>query len=189
MDKKKSYRSVLSDIEVRNDNNEEKYTIGGYFILFDDETELFDKYYEKIDRNAIKNIDDKDIRALFNHDNSKVLGRTKNKTLDIKIDDKGLYGEISINKDDFEALSIYQKVKRGDIDQCSFGFMINDEKIEQREDGTYHSTILDIDLFEISIVTFPAYANTSVSARHKSFEDSKKRQHDLWKKKMLERIK
>lgn len=98
MDKKKSYRSVLSDIEVRNENNEEKYTIGGYFILFDDETELFDKYYEKIDRNAIKNIDDKDIRALFNHDNSKVLGRTKTKHLILKLMIKGYMEKLVLIK-------------------------------------------------------------------------------------------
>lgn len=158
------YRATGDNLSV---NDGDSLVLEGYFILFDNTTELYPKVYEKISRDALGDIKQKDIKALFNHDTSVVLGRTKNKTLDISVDDVGLYATIKINKEDSEALNVYQKVKRGDIDQCSFGFVI-EKQHHERVDGKDVFVVDKLDLKEISVVTFPAYEDTSVKARAKS---------------------
>lgn len=174
----------MSDIRAEEDN----LKIGGYFILFNDETELYDGIFEKVDSRALDKTLNNDIRCLFNHDTAKVLGRTKSNTLTLSKDDKGLYGEVIINPNDSEAVSVYEKVKRGDIDQCSFGFNILDENQELDDRDQLHITLNEIDLHEVSIVTFPAYPNTSVSARAKQLEGLKEQRLNARKKAMLERL-
>lgn len=174
----------MSDIRAEEDN----LKIGGYFVLFNDETELYDGIFEKVDSRALDKTLTNDIRCLFNHDTSKVLGRTKSNTLTLAKDEKGLYGEVIINPNDKEAVSVYERVKRGDIDQCSFGFNILDEDQKLDERDNLHITLKEIDLHEVSIVTFPAYPNTTVSARSKQLEDLKGQRLEARKKAMLERI-
>lgn len=187
MRKEKHLRTTNTSMEIRESSSDEM-VIEGYFALFNDETNLFGNVYEEIDRDAFNNTLDKDIRALINHDTSKVLGRTKAKTLELRADEKGLYGKIKINPNDTEAVNLYERVKRGDVDQCSFGFFIKDEDVENRSDGTTKFVIKDIDLFEVSAVTFPAYENTGISAREKQVENLNKRKIELWKKEMREKI-
>lgn len=188
----KEYRSINANLEVREEkDNKQDFFIEGYFALFNDETELWTNFFETIDKGAFDNTlkNNLDIRALFDHDSSKVLGRTKSKTLELRVDDKGLYGKIAINKNDSEAVNLYHRVQRGDVDQCSFGFQIVDS-VEEYRSGTnsYHTTIKDLNLYEVSIVTFPAYSNTSVTAREKQFRNRKSEKLKRWKKEMLERI-
>lgn len=181
-EKRIEYRS--NNIELMSNKDSDDLRIEGYFAVYDDETELWDGVYEKIDRHAFDGELNKDIRALMGHNTEKVLGRTKNKTLTLKSDDKGLWGSILINKDDPEALSLYQKVKRGDIDQCSIGFIPTDEDHETRSYGDLF-TVKSCELIEVSVVAFPAYENTSVSARKKEFEKESKKRDKLKKKEEL----
>lgn len=174
------------DVEMRADEQDKR--IEGYFIVFDEPTMLWEGFYEQVDRTAIPTLDNKDIKALFDHDSSRVLGRTTNNTLTLKVDDKGLFGSIKINELDTEAVNLYERVKRGDIDQCSFGFYIKDEELRTRDDGSTLSILKDIELLEVSVVTFPAYPTTSVSARKKDFENYKREQFEQWKKSMRERL-
>lgn len=167
---KPQYRTTTRNMQVREKPNEEAFEIEGYFIVYDDETELWDGVYEKIDRNALDGQLDKDIRALYDHDTSKVLGRVKNNTLRLESDDKGLKGIVTINRDDPEALSIYQKIKRGDVDQCSFGFIPTKQDRSTRPGGGELFTVRELDLIEVSVVAFPAYENTSIAARKKDYE-------------------
>lgn len=188
----RQYREIKLPLEVRDISSEEDdFIIEGYFALFNQETELWPGYFESIDPNAFTRTlkEQKDIKALFDHNQAIVIGRTTSTTLELRVDEKGLFGKIKINKNDTEALNIYYRVKRKDIDQCSFGFVIIKEVSEQRNDNTVHTVIKDLELYEVSIVTFPAYENTSVQARKKDFENSKRNMHDAWKKKILERIK
>lgn len=187
MDKTKQKRSFIADIKTR-EKEEEGKTIEGYFAVFDEETNLFDEVYEKIDRNAFNNSLDKDVRALINHESSRVLGRTKSKTLELKADERGLYGKIKINENDQDAMNLYERVKRGDVDQCSFGFFINSEEREARSDGSQLYTLTDVDLFEVSVCTFPAYEATGVQARAKQIKEGKREELEDWKKKAKERI-
>ena len=182
MEKKIQYRT--NKINFREKEDDKELRIEGYFVVYDDETMLWDGVYEKIDRNAFDGELEKDIRALIGHDMEKVLGRTKNKTLTLKSDDKGLWGSILINRDDPEALSLYQKVKRGDVDKCSFGFIPTDEESEERSNGTLF-TVKKCDLIEVSVVAFPAYENTSISARKKDFE---KKREEFRKSKLKEKL-
>ena len=185
---KNQVRSI-GKLQTRADNNEtDEMKIEGYFVIFNSETKLFENYYEEISDKAFKDIDLSDIRALADHDTAKVLGRTKSQTLSLSVDDKGLYGEIIINKNDTEAVNLYERVKRQDIDQCSFGFNILNETMEQRADGTTKWTITEIELFEVSIVTFPAYQDTSVEARSEQMKQLEKRNLQKRKQQLKERI-
>lgn len=180
-------RSAESKFNTREDG--EDLYIEGYFSVFNSNYELWQGATESIDSHAFDNALGDDIRALVDHDTHLVLARNKAGTLELKIDSRGLWGKIRINPKDSDAMNLYERVKRGDVDQCSFGFDILDQETEYREDGTVHWTIKSVKLYEVSVCTFPAYEDTSVSARKKDYEDIKKRRLELWKTQMTARIK
>ena len=180
-------RTVVSEIKTRAEP--EELVIEGYFAVFNNTTELFPGGYEKIAPTAFDKTLGNDIRALRNHDTSVVLGRNKAKTLELRADSHGLYGVIRVNPKDTEAVNLYERVKRGDVDQCSFGFFINSEKTEFQEDGSILWIIEDVDLFEVSVCTFPAYEDTGVSARSLEYADIKKKKLESRKNALKERLK
>ena len=182
------FRSI-GKLNTRDNTNDDEMKITGYFVMFNSETKLYESVYEEISDKAFENIDLSDIRALADHDTAKILGRTKSQTLSLSVDEKGLFGEITINKNDTEAVNLYERVKRGDIDQCSFGFNILNEIMEQRADGSVKWTITEIELFEVSVVTFPAYADTAVEARSAQIKQLEKRNLQTRKQQLKERIK
>ena len=120
--KERLTRSVNSDLKTRAE--QEDMIIEGYFAVFNRETELWSGAFEAIDSEAFKGTLGNDIRALINHDTSLVLGRNKANTLELKTDSHGLWGSIRINPNDMDAVNLYERVKRGDVDQCSFGFNV-----------------------------------------------------------------
>lgn len=185
----KRFKALDSKLEIREEANQEEYIIAGYFAVFNQETELYPGVFESIDRGAFKNSINGDVRALINHDTSLVLARTTSNTLTLKEDAKGLYGEIKINPYDTDALNIYERVKRGDVSQCSFGFTITQEEADYREDGSAHFILKDLILYEVSVCTFPAYEGTEVEARQKQIEAHNKRSLSLWKESMKGRLK
>jgi len=185
---KRQTRSMPSSLTTRAEENSNEMYIEGYFAVFNRETELFPGGFEEIDPGAFDETLSNDIRALINHDTSLVLGRTKAGTLELKTDSRGLWGRIKINPNDTDAVNLYERVKRGDVDQCSFGFNILDEETEYREDGTVKWRLKKVDLHEVSVVTFPAYPDTSVHARMEEFAQYKKRQLELRKNQLKERI-
>lgn len=85
-------------------------------------------------------------------------------------------------------MNLYARVQRGDVSQCSFGFDIRDEEFIEDPDGTYRWIIKDVVLYEVSVCTFPAYSETSVEARKADLDTIRKRENELWKNKMKERI-
>lgn len=163
--------------------------IEGYFAVFNSNYDMGYGMSESIAPGAFTNSISGDIRALINHDTTLVLGRTKARTLELRQDERGLWGRITINPNDSDSMNLYQRVKRGDVDQCSIGFFIVSEETDFREDDTVHWTITDIDLFEVSCCTFPAYEETSIAARSKERDDLIKRKNDAWKIKQKERLK
>ena len=179
-------RSIVSDLKTRAE--EDEMIIEGYFAVYNTETELWPGAFEEIAPGAFDNTLSNDIRALINHDTSLVLGRTKAGTLELKTDGRGLWGRIKINPNDTDAVNLYERVKRGDVDQCSFGFNIISEEIDYREDGTIKWIIKEVDLHEVSVCTFPAYEETGVQARHKQAEQYKQKQLELRKNKLKERL-
>lgn len=193
MDKKRknigSYqiRAVGTEFNTREDG--EDLAIEGYFAVFNSNYEIAPGLSESIAPGAFQSSLANDVRALINHDTTLVLGRTKAHTLDIREDSHGLFGSIRINPKDQDAMNLYERVKRGDVDQCSFGFDIVSEDTEYREDGSVHWTITDLTLYEVSCCTFPAYEETSISARSAQADEIKKRHSQAWKETMLKKLK
>lgn len=164
--------------------------IEGYFAVFGDVYELWPGATESIERGAFSAVLGSDVRALTNHDTTLVLGRTRAGTLSLYEDEHGLFGRIVINPDDSDAMSLYARVKRGDVDQCSFGFEIAEEETEIRDDGSIHWTIKKVSpLYEVTVATFPAYEATSVSARRADYENIQQRKATAWRESTLQKLK
>lgn len=180
-------RSACSEFHTRADEAGDLY-ISGYFSVFNSVYELWPGATESVAETAFDEALSDDIRCLIDHETRLVLGRNKAGTLTLKTDSRGLWGEVKINRNDQDAMNLYERVKRGDVDQCSFGFDILEESFEDRGDSV-HWTIRKVKLYEVSVVTFPAYTDTSVSARKRDLETIKKRSIELWKAKTLERLK
>lgn len=172
-------RSVASSFETRSDDT--GMYIEGYFSVFNSNYEIYPGCTESVAPGAFSNTLGGDIKALCDHDTRLVLGRNKAGTLELREDSHGLWGRITINPNDSDAVNLYERVKRGDVDQCSIGFDIREEEADFRDDGSAHFTIRDVELFEVSVVTFPAYAETSVSARKQDVAEIQKRKLDAWK--------
>lgn len=178
----------MCNLKTRADGDIDKF-IEGYFVVYNRETELWPGYFEQVASEALNNTLGNDIKALVNHDTTLVLGRNKANTLELKSDGHGLWGSIKINPNDSDAMNLYERVSRGDVDQCSFGFNIKKFEDDFRDDGTLHTTLKDIDLHEVSVVTFPAYEETGVQARKKDIEQQREKQLDARRKKLKERLK
>ena len=163
--------------------------IEGYFAVFGSEYRMWENAIETIDEDAFNETVDGDVRALVNHDSTLVLGRTTAGTLTLRVDRTGLWGSILINQSDQDAMNLYERVKRGDVSQCSFGFDILDQSTEVMENGTTVWKLKKVELYEVSVVTFPAYEDTSVIARKKDYEELQKRKKELWQKEMIQRLK
>ena len=172
-------RASLTQFETREEN--EFPHISGYFNVFSDVYEIGPGMTESVDWHAFDNTLAGDIRALTNHDTTLVLGRTKAHTLELRVDEHGLWGDVTINPNDQDAMNLYERVKRGDVDQCSFGFNIVSEETDFREDGTIHWTIKEVDLHEVSVCTFPAYKETNVTAREAQLDALKGERLQDWK--------
>ncbi len=183
---KRQVRGTPSKFETRDEA--EKSYISGYFAVFNSEYELWQGAVENIADTAFEGALSDDIRCLINHETRLVLGRTKAGTLSLKTDSRGLWGEVEINRNDQDALNLYERVKRGDVDQCSFGFDVLDEEFEDLGDCV-RWTIKKVKLYEVSVVTFPAYEDTGVTARKDDLEEIKKRKHEEWKSRMLRKVK
>ena len=121
-------------------------------------------FREKIEPGAFReSIEKDDIRALFNHNADYVLGRTKAGTLRLKEDDIGLYIEIDPPETTF-AKDLMVSIKRGDVDQMSFGFTVLDEEWG-KQDSEQVRVLKRVQLWDVSPVTFPAYPQTDVKVR------------------------
>lgn len=176
------------DAEFTTRENGEELTIEGYFAVFNSNYDLGMGMSESIAPGAFTDTLANDIRALVNHDTTLVLGRTSAHTFEVRQDEHGLWGKITVNPKDSDAMNLYARVQRGDVTQCSIGFDILDEETEYRGEEV-HWTIKKIKLYECSACTFPAYEETAISARARDLEEIKKRQTEAWKESMKKRVK
>lgn len=189
MDKKRhpemrQIRTVPTTFETR-EEDDGALRISGYFAVFNSNYQLNSWESESIAPGAFAESLGGDVRALTNHDTTLVLGRNTAGTLQLREDSHGLWGDILINPKDLDAVNLYERVKRGDVNQCSFGFRIGAEEADFRDDGTVHWTITRVDpLYEVSVCTFPAYEATSVNARSASREAALAEHLDAWKTKL-----
>lgn len=173
MSRRQAY--FASELKTRESEENDKY-IEGYFAVFNQETEIWSGWYEQIAAGAFANsLRNSDIRCLFNHDTAVVLGRKNAGTLELKEDVHGLWGRVKVNQSDSQALDIYARVERGDISGCSFGFSPISEDYTTDTNGAMHWVERDVELYEVSICTFPAYPQTEVQARKQDFQTEHKR--------------
>lgn len=179
-------RSTQSKFETREAYGE--MYISGYFAVFNSEYEMWPGAVESIADSAFEGALADDIRCLIDHETRLVLGRNKAGTLTLKTDSRGLWGEVRINPNDQDAVNLYERVKRGDVDQCSFGFDILDEEFVDRGDSVKW-IIKKVKLYEVSVVTFPAYEETSVSARKRQLGERKQKSLAAWKQRTLKALK
>lgn len=185
----RQYRYIPAAMTARSE--ETGPVIACHFAVFNTPTELWPGCIEQIAPGAFASSMSLDVRALINHETRLVLGRTVAGTLSLQEDATGLYGEIKINEHDSDAMNLYARVQRGDVSQCSFGFDITAEDYVVSPDGqTCTWTIRDVILYEVSVVTFPAYEATSAVARNSDDAASlKASRFERRKKELLERIK
>jgi len=184
---RRQMRSADAEFKTREDG--EDLSIEGYFAVFNSNYDIGYGMSESIAPGAFDGTISDDVRALINHDTTLVLGRTAAHTLELKQDERGLWGRVAINPKDSDAMNLYERVKRGDVNQCSFGFDILDEETEFRDGGEIHWTIKAVKLYEVSCCTFPAYEETSIAARQRDAEELKKRSLEAWKETQRKKLK
>lgn len=180
----------IENIQTRSTEDNDDLFIEGYFSVFNSDYEVWEGVTESIAPGAFSESMNGDVRALYNHNSDIVLGRTTNNTFELREDDHGLWGRIKLNRKDTDALNAYERVARGDITGCSFGFDIESETRTVSDDGSVHYTINKVNpLWECSVCTFPAYEATHIDARHLNEENIKRREHDEWVERMKLKLK
>jgi hypothetical protein len=163
-------------IELRAD--EENGVIAGVAAVYERESDDLGGFVEIVEPGFFRGVLESDVRGLVNHDPNIVLGRTRSGTLRLEDQDEGLefkafYPDTGLIKD-----MVIAPMKRGDINQCSFQFRVgkNGSEWTEREDGTLVRRLLPggcEELADVSVVTFPAYPQTSAEARSKVDEIKK----------------
>jgi len=160
------------NFEVRADQSEEHgHFLSGRPIVYDSRTDL-GWCDEIIEKGALEGADLKDVRFLINHNTDMIpLARSRNNnensTMQMSVDEEGMTIRVDLDtENNAEAKSLYSAVERGDLDGMSFMFTVDADKWEDVESDHPVRSILKLGrIFEVSAVTFPAYEQTSISAR------------------------
>ena len=176
--KEKEIRKL--DIQFRAEDTEDgKMEIKGYAAVFNS-PETYD-YTEVIDSKAFDDTDMSDVVLRYNHNDSfMVLARTRNKSLNLEVDEKGLMIDATLQDDITEHKNIYNAIKSGLIDKQSFAFTVEEDNYDYDTDTR---TITKIGkLFDVSVVDQPFYNATDVSvARDMNNNDFLERRETLRK--------
>ena len=175
------------DVELRSAETDSR-EVEGYAVVFNAETDL-GWFTEEIDRDAFNQTDMSNVYLLFNHDENNVLAGTSNNSLKMNIDDRGLFQTSNI-VDTSIGEDVLKLVKNGLINKMSFAFTIANGGEEWSErDGKEHRIIRKIDkLFDVSLVTYPAYSQTSAYARSMTDELAEEHKRRVEQSKKMERI-
>lgn len=173
MKAQREYRALSAVMEVRADAKEDEMIVEGYATTFNQPYELYSygnyRYMEQVDPNAFEECDMDDVIMQYDHA-GRVYARTRNGTLNLEVDDRGLKITADLSKTD-TARQLYQEIREGMTDRMSFGFIVGlDERthIEDADAGTY--TVMRTikrfkKLYDVSAVSIPANDQTSISAR------------------------
>jgi len=161
----KEIRTLMQDVQVREDDESETVRVSGYAAVFDEETSIAGLFRETIARGAFTKAIERndDVVFLVNHDGLP-LARTRSGTLRLSEDERGLYMETELDRNDPDVRSIIPKMQRGDLDKMSFAFMPERQEWDDTGDMPKR-TIQDLRLFDVSVVTTPAYEGTEIGLR------------------------
>src|SRR5690625_7381276 len=171
---KETEKRVMSTVEVRTKESEDDaMVIGGYALKYNKWTLNLDSFIDTIDKQTLKNADLSDFRCLIDHDNSRILGRTTAKTLKLESDDVGLRFECTLPNTTY-AKDLYENIRVGNVNQCSFGFEVDkngDELRFDKEQSIYKRTIKAFKrIFDVTVTSTPAYTDTDVAPALRSIE-------------------
>ncbi|MUZ65326.1 HK97 family phage prohead protease [Agrobacterium vitis] len=155
-------RSLVLPVETRDDG--ERMTVAGYAANFGEIANVADLFEESIAPGAFtRSLRADDIRAFYDHKSALVLGRNRAGTLRLSEDAKGLAVEIDL-PDTTVGRDVRTLIARGDVSGMSFGFGAIGEEWDFSR-AMPRRTLTDLNLFEVSIVSIPAYAGTSIALR------------------------
>lgn len=167
MSKTEKRNLTASNVEIR-EAEDGMRTISGYAVKWEMKSYAmgyFKRFKEQFKKGAFtESMTNDDQLALWSHDTSKVLGRTKNGTLRLFEDDIGLRFELDLPNSTL-GNDAYETIKRGDVDGVSFGFQMQKQEWDENDVENITRSILKAKLLEISPVAFPAYPDSQVSAR------------------------
>ena len=135
-------------------------TIRGYAAIYNSDSEWMGGFYEQIATGAFDGVMDNDVRAYFNHDENLLLGRVSSGTLRISTDKRGLFYEVDLPNTTY-ANDLAELMKRGDVNQSSFAFLIEKDRWEQRDGTTYRIIEKVSRLLDVSPVSQPAYPDST----------------------------
>lgn len=157
-----------ANIEFRSEP--ESRNVQGVAVVFNRDADL-GWFTEEIDPHALDRADMSDVVLTFNHDNSLLLAGTRNGSLSLEVREDGLFQSADII-DTNQGEDVLKLVRSGLISQMSFAFSIADDgEVWEKRDGKEHRTITEISkLYDVSLVTFPAYPQTSAWARSNTDE-------------------
>ncbi len=158
-------RRSMGPVELRAASDGKPPQLVGYAAVFNSLSEDLGGFREIILPGAFDRAlrEGHDVRALVNHNPDKMLGRTSSKTARLAIDEKGLGVEVDV-PDTQDGRDTTTLVKRGDLSQMSFSFRTLADQW-RTENGEPLRELLDLELFDVSVVAFPAYPATEISAR------------------------
>lgn len=155
----------MASIEFRKTEDNESRTVEGLAAVFNQETDL-GWYVESIDSKAFEGADIEDVILNLNHNDDFVLAGTRNGTLKLELREDGLYQTSSII-DTMQGNDVLKLVKEGLINKMSFAFTVDEDEWNE-VDGVDHRKITKIGkLYDVSLVSFPAYPQTYVGLRNK----------------------
>jgi len=157
----RSHKAIIEKREFRMESAEyEGETIRGYAAVYNSDSEWMGGFYEQIARGAFDDVLDNDTRAYFNHDENLLLGRVSSGTLRLSSDERGLYYEVDLPNTSY-AKDLVELMKRGDVNQSSFAFLIESDRWEERDGKTYRIIEKVSRLLDVSPVAQPAYPDAT----------------------------
>lgn len=168
-------RSLSARVERRADGDG-KVTVAGYAAVFGEWADIGSWFSETVARGAFADsIRTADVRAYFDHDRGRILGRSSAGTLRLEEDAKGLKVEIDL-PDTSDGRDVATLIERGDVSGMSFGFRVLREEWDETVEPAKR-VILEVELREVSIVSEPAYEGTTIALRSLEAVRQEKRQH------------
>lgn len=174
---KTEVRFCTNEVRIVEDG-ESSRLISGYAAVFNQRTRLSERLEEVIAPGAFTSSLKNDVRALWSHNPDMVIGRSTNGSLVLGEDHHGLNFSLKL-PDTTQGRDAYTLIKGGYVTGVSFGFRVKKDSWERGSEGSPHvRTLLDVDLIEISPTPFPAYPQTSVSAR--SVDEMLKEKESEW---------
>jgi uncharacterized protein len=151
----------------------DEFALAGYASLYNSPSKDLGGFHEVIRQGAFTRSlrANADVKCLFNHDANQILGRTRSGTLSLSEDSHGLKFRCQLDKNQQAHRDLYAAIKRGDVSECSFAFTVApggqtwEDAPEENGQKMYKRTLTDVDLIDVSAVTYPAYDGTEVGTR------------------------